>query len=141
MHLHTEGGTVIDQLDAGANDWRRGFHGAIRVFMERHGEAVDINPDAEYEWDEVSTFGWQHYGAQQHAHPYRAQGCRWTLAEDATITTRTYSMFTDTYSDNQDEVGINMGPASCACGTYTGITLRYVGTLGDILPRLLGIDD
>lgn len=113
----------------------------MRVFMERYGEAVDINPDAEYEWDEVSTYGWQHTEANRHIHPYKEQGCQWRLSHEATIVNRTYSMFTDTFHDSADEVGINMGPASCVCGAYTGITLRYTGTLGDIMPRLLGIDE
>lgn len=113
----------------------------MRVFMERYGEAVDINPHAEYEWDEVSTYGWQLIEANNHIHPYKQQGCQWRLDPEAVITSRTYSMFTDTFSEDQNEVGMNMGPASCVCGAYTGITLRYVGTLGDIMHRLLGIDE
>lgn len=57
------------------------------------------------------------------------------------LVSRTYSVFTDTFHDNEDEVGMNMGPAVCACGAYTGVTLRYVGSLGDIVPRLLNIKE
>jgi hypothetical protein len=139
VHLRAEGGAVIDRLDPGTDDWRRGFHGAMRVFMERYGIAVDIDPDAEYAWEEVSTYGWEYVEAHRHVHPYKAEGCSWHLAEDAVITNRTYSMFTDTFHDSKDEVGMNMGPAACACGAFTDITLRYTGTFGDIMPRLLGI--
>lgn len=126
---------------AAGDDWRRGFHAAMRQFMERYGTAVQINPDAEYEWDEVSVYGWHHSDAQEHVHPYKAEGCAWRMDPDAVIQTRAYSQFTDTFHDNENEVGMNMGPASCACGAYTGITLRYVGTMGDIMPTLLGIDE
>lgn len=125
----------------GPDDWQRGFLAAVRQFMERHGEPVEIRPDAEYAWDEVSVYGWRDAKASGHVYPYEGEGCAWRLDPEAELVSRTYSVFVDTFHGNDDEVGLNMGPAACACGAYTGVTLRYVGSLGDILPRLLGIKE
>ena len=50
----------------------------------------------------------------------------------------TYSMFTDTFSGNDDEVGVECSPVHCACGKYTDVTLRWVGSLGDLMHAIFG---
>jgi hypothetical protein len=126
-----------------SGEWEAEYKAKLRKFMEDKGAKVEINEDAEYEWDEVSPYGWSDYDAVDHTRPAQGRwpgdGCHWVVPEGATLTERTYSMFDGTFTDNKDEVGINVHPAHCACGKYTDVTLRYVGSLGDVIRELTGV--
>lgn len=128
------------------NDWEAEFRAKLRKFMEDKGEPVRFEPKR-YEWqedDEVSTYGWHDYEATLHCRPVDPKysdtdGCHWIVPEGAVAYERGYSQFTDTFHDNEDEVGINVRPAHCACGKYTDVTLRYVGSLAEVIRELTGV--
>lgn len=121
------------------------YRDALRDLMERKGVPVEINPDAEYDFDEVSTYGWVAYEARDHCQTVegndRYGGCRWVVEPGAELRERTYSQFVDTDADNKNEVGINVSPVHCACGKYQDMTLRYTASLADTLRDLFGSDD
>lgn len=126
------------------NDWETEFRAKLRKFMEDEGEPVLFVPK-HYEWqedDQVSTYGWHDWDAVWHCKPGRSHpesaGCHWIVPEGAVAYEREYSQFTDTFHDNEDEVGINVRPAHCACGKYTDVTLRYVGSLAEVIRELTG---
>lgn len=118
----------------------------LRDFIARKGMKVNFeqrfSTDAE---DDVSTYGWTDYDATDHITPWRGrgaakrEGCEWIVPEGAELYERTYSMFTDTFSDNEQEVGINVKGCSCKCGKYKDVTLRYKGSLTEVLADILGI--
>jgi hypothetical protein len=126
------------------------YKAKLRDFMEREGRKVEFNErerERHPEWPEfhVSTYGWTDYEAERHIHApawretVHGDGCKWVVPEGAELVEQTYSQFTDTFSDNEQEVGINVSGCHCACGKYTDVTLRYVGTLSQVLHSLLGL--
>lgn len=119
------------------------YKAKLREFVQEKGRAVQF-VEQRYSWsepDDVSTYGWTDYDAEKHIHPWDAKDerCSWVVPEGATLTERTYSQFTDTFHSNENEVGINVAGCHCACGKYTDMTLRYVGSLTEVLHSLLGI--
>jgi hypothetical protein len=119
----------------------------LREFMSKHGAPVQFQ-EKRYEWqddDDVSTYGWHDWDKVWHTHErgsHRlAEGCHWIVPEGAELIERTYSQFNGTFTDNNQEVGINVSGCHCACGKYTDVTLRYVGTLTEVLHSLLGLPD
>lgn len=126
------------------------YKAKLRDFMERKGRKVEFNererklhPD----WPEyhVSTYGWSDYEADLHIHAreWRATShgddCKWIVPEGAELVEQTYSQFDGTDADNLQEVGINVSPCHCACGKYSDVTLRFAGSLTEVLHDLLGI--
>ena len=117
--------------------WEERYKEAMRDFMSAKGRPVDIiNQDTGY-FDEVSTYGWVDYDADEHI---RETTCVWIVEPGAIVTEREYSQFTDTNHDNALEVGVNVYPAHCTCRAYTLVTLRYVGSLADVIQHLTGLN-
>lgn len=109
----------------------------LRSFMIEHGEPVEFDEHDSYHYPgekDVSLYGWRHIDAFEHV---RGGGCRWVIAPEAHLVERSYAQFADTVSDNDDEVGVNVAPASCVCGKYQQMHLRYVGSLGSVLRYVL----
>lgn len=114
--------------------WQDDYRDRIRAFMLTHGEAVQFNL-----FREVSPYGWEDSEINGHAHTtqwYQAP-CRWVIPEGALLTEERYSMFEGTFAENRDELGVNVTGCRCACGKYTDVTLRWVGSLADILWAIL----
>lgn len=136
----------------------------LRVFIARNGTPVfideherEVAPDDPSSW--VSTHGWIDTAARDHTweiaaldasaygraayamDPDRYAGCHWIVPEGVHLVEVNYSQFGDSVSGNREEVGFNVSSTSdasidCACGKYTSMTLRYVGSLGDVMRSL-----
>ena len=111
------------------------YKAALRDLMRRKGRPIRRRSEPQWPEFHVSTYGWLDYAALVHA---GYEGCGWLVEPGAVLVEQAYSQFTDTDHDNESEVGINVGPVRCTCGKYTDVTLRYVGSLGEILRDLLG---
>ena len=71
---------------------------------------------------------------------YFGDGCSWVVEPGVVLREVVYSMFTDTFHDNENEVGVECSPVRCACGKYTDVTLRWVGSLGELMHAIFGPD-
>jgi hypothetical protein len=116
--------------------WEEEYKAKLRDFMARKGTPAKINRDAESDWNRVSVYGWI---STDYRHIYDDQ-CSWVVPEGARLEEHTYSQFTDTFHDNADEVGIEAYPVHCACGQKQDVTLRYTGSLGDVIQDIIGIN-
>lgn len=113
----------------------------VAKFMAAKGQVVEIHeqgktsyPNSPAFW--VSTYGWQDYEANVHK-----RTCAIIVPDDVEMEEISYSVFTDTYAANNDELGLNAfggdegapNEIRCSCGEYRGLTLRFVGELGDVI--------
>lgn len=126
-----------------ADEWNEEYKAKVRQFIADKGMKIEIdNRYALNEDDDVSTYGWSDYTAAKHVFPaegkYPGGGCHWIVPEGAKLYERTYSMFTDTFHDNEDEVGVNVRGCRCACGKYEDVILRWTGSMSDMLHSILG---
>lgn len=117
------------------------YRDAIRAFMAEHGRPMVLDPAAKDDWDRVSTYGWTDFKADSHCSEYSKNKCSWVVPEGSVLTEHTYSMFTDTFHDNEDEVGLEVDSVHCACGKYTEVTLRWVGSLGELMRTLVSLPE
>ena len=127
--------------------WKDEYRELVRDFMARNGRPMQVNRDATWSGDRVSTYGWGHEDWKIHRHvseygPRNLQGesCHWIVPEGATLEEHTYSMFAGTFTENTDEHGCEVYPVHCACGRYKDITLRWTGSLTEMLHDILGIN-
>lgn len=109
----------------------------IKKFVLENGSAVYINEEEKKRWPDnpefhVSIYGWDNTTVTQHG-----QKCGWVADEHSEIKEVTYSMFEGTFSDNSDEYGLNLTGVRCTCGKFTDVTLRYKGTMFEILQTIL----
>lgn len=117
----------------------------LRDFMARKGSAVKFDKRWDFQDDdEVSPYGWTDFEAEYHilGQGYRKDTggpCKWVVPEGAELYERTYSMFDNTFTDNKPEAGINVTGCHCECGKYSDVTLRFVGSLTEVLHDILGI--
>lgn len=125
--------------------WKDEYRELIRDFMARKGKPMHVDRDNEYE--RVSVYSWQHrdWRINDHVREFNAKrntgdGCRWVVPEGATLEEHTYSMFAGTFTSNNEEHGCEVYPVHCACGKYTDITLRWTGTVAEMLHDILGIN-
>lgn len=116
--------------------WEEEYKAKLRDFMARKGTPAEVDRDAEWEVDRVSAYGWI---SMDYRHIHDAK-CRWIVPEGARLEEHTYSQFTDTFHDNENEIGVEVYPVHCACGEKTNVSLRYVGSLGDVLDDVLGVN-
>ena len=117
------------------------YKNAVREVLEQRGRPVKFANGGEPDrWGRkrVSTFGWTNWDVQKHI---TVGECRWVIPPGSPVTETEYSQFVGTFTDNKEEVGLNVEGAHCACARYTGVTLRYVGTLGEILHEILKVPD
>lgn len=118
-------------------DWTDEYRAKVRAFIAAHGQKVEI-AEKRFDWqddDDVSTYGWIDHEAAGHIH----EGCRWIVAEGASLYERTYSQFDGTDADNINEVGVNVRGCECACGMYQKVILRWTGSVTEMLHSILGI--
>lgn len=127
--------------------WKDEYRALIRDFMARNGSAMDVNRESEYQFDRVSVYGWSHRDWRIYEHTAQfdskyniGDGCNWVVPEGATLEEHTYSMFAGTFTSNTEEHGCEVYPVHCACGKYEDITLRWTGTVTEMLHDILGID-
>jgi hypothetical protein len=118
----------------------------MRGFLALKGSAVKFDSPGYHGAQAVSTYGWFDAECIEHmTKPTKSfgnrtygEGCTWVVPSGVVLREVTYSMFTDTFSGNKDEVGVECSPVSCACGKYTDMTLRWVGSLGDLMFAIFG---
>lgn len=130
-------------------DWREGYRQAVSEFLMEKGMFVDEanyprprwdqDEDDDTDYDEYGTqYGWAdytHHIGRDYTHPPQP-GCRAVEVDPTTMRERSLSMFTDTFHDNENKVGVEVR-ATCACGKYIDKWLRWEGSVGEILPALL----
>lgn len=115
--------------------WDEEYKAKLRDFMARKGTPAEVNRESEWGWDRVSVYGWI---SQDYRHIHDAK-CSWVVPEGARLEEHTYSQFGDTVNGNDDEVGVEVFPVHCACGQKQNVTLRYVGSLQEVLHDVLGL--
>lgn len=120
-----------------------GYRKALRKLMERKGLPVKFEerererfPDSPHMW--VCVYGWVDYDAREHG-----RNCGWEVPAGVILAEVTYSEFTDTEAPNVDSIGINVESSGdsqirCMCGRFSGMTLRWKGSLADALQELFG---
>jgi hypothetical protein len=116
--------------------WEEEYKAKLRDFMARKGTPAEVDRDAKWDSGRVSYYGWISDG---YRHIYDAK-CSWVVPEGARLEEHTYSQFTDTFHSAEYEVGIEVYPVHCACGEKTDVTLRYKGSLGDVIRDIVGVD-
>ena len=119
-------------------DWTVEYKAKVRSFIATKGVPVEF--DKRYAWqedDEVSIYGWQDFDAASHCREY-GDGCHWIVPEGAELSERTYRQFEDTDAGNRQEMGVNVKGCRCACGRYTDVTLRWIGSVAEMLREVLG---
>lgn len=133
-----------------AETWEDRYREKLRELIQQKGRPVQIDWH-EYErykaWghaddpdDYVSTYGWTDFDALSHV----ASGggtCEWVVPPGSVVREKTYSQFTDTFSDNENEVGVNVGGCHCVCGRYKDVYLRWDGSVGDAINLVMGVPD
>lgn len=120
-------------------DWNDEYKAKVREFIAKNGSRVNV-VGRYYDWeddDEVSTYGWTDWEANKHV----IKNCYWIVPEGAILYERSYSQFTDTFHDNENEVGVNVRGCFCACGKYENVILRWTGSLTEMLHFILGMPD
>ena len=116
--------------------WEEEYKAKLRDFMARKGLPAEINRDPKAYSGRVSVYGWT---SMDYQHIY-GDKCSWVVPEGARLEEHSYWMFEGTFTGNAEEVGIEVYPVHCACGEKTDVTLRYVGSLGDVIRDIGGID-
>lgn len=117
--------------------WEEEYKAKLRDFMARKGVPAVINRDAQYDFQRTSVYGWT---SMDYRHIYEGTRCSWIVPEGSRLEEHTYSLFQGTYNGSKDEVGIEVYPVHCACGEKTDVTLRYVGSLGDVILDIVGME-
>lgn len=129
------------------SDWREGYRAALAEFVSERGRFVELRYYPRQEWgerpdpedydDDSTYYGW---GEWEHLRDLTRYGgdpaCRIVEVDMESLRERTLMQFVDTFSGSKDEAGVEVR-ATCACGKYTNKWLRWVGTVGEILPALL----
>lgn len=129
-----------------AEQWKDEYRELVRDFMARKGRAMNVNRNATWDGDRVSSYGWGDMErSYEHVAPFnpkynQGEGCHWIVPEGAILEEHTYSMFAGTFTENTDEHGCEVYPVHCACGRYEDITLRWTGSLTEMLHDILGVD-
>jgi hypothetical protein len=117
------------------SEWMESYREKIREYLQEHGCPMEFDSSRPY--SQVSPYGYTDFEAWHHA-----DSCGgWVIPPGSTVEEVTYSMFTNTFSPNEQEVGLNVTPARCACGEYTNTTLRWKGSMTELLHAILGIDN
>lgn len=134
-------------------DWRIGYRRAVGNFLTEKGVFVDERYYPRNDWlldepdpgdydEHGAMYGWEDYGhhlGSTYMTP-PTPPCRAVEIDPTTIRERSLSQFVDTFTDNREEVGVEVR-ATCACGKYENKWLRWTGSVGEILPALLEADE
>lgn len=116
--------------------WEEEYKAKLRDFMARKGTPAQVNREAFYKQDRVSIYGWI---SMDYRHIYD-DNCSWVVPEGSRLEEHTYTQFAGTFTSNNDEVGVEVYPVHCACGQKQDVTLRFVGSLQEVLHDLLGLN-
>lgn len=108
---------------------------ALREFMVKYGEPAKVDQEKEYDWERVNYYGWHDFDSFDHL-----TNCKAVIPDGAKLKEYTYSMFAGTFVDSDDEVGVEVYPVHCECGELENITLRYVGSFGDVIQKLINVE-
>ena len=125
----------------------------LREYVAKEGRPVRFIEPTEYEAKHpkfypprslVSVYGWTDFDAAYHANGWSRGGekqdpCRWVVPKGAVLYEQTYSQFRGTFTDNEEEIGVNVEGCHCSCGEYTDVTLRVVASFTEIMRVLLGV--
>lgn len=122
------------------------YKDALRDLLQTKGKPVAFLPPERWrnpEVPEISPYNdWDDYEATVHAstpaETHGGEGCWWVIAPGAEVTEETYTDWGGTFGTDNHVVGINVTPASCACGKHANVTLRYEKPLSVTLLELLG---
>ena len=119
---------------------------ALRAFIERSATPVVIDKHCTTEiWDSYSIYGWQNRDIESHA-----KECGGIVApKGIQIREVMISQVEDYFADNSETVGINAWGGEkdsataihCVCGKYSGMMIRWTGSLYDAMQGVLGLDD
>jgi hypothetical protein len=121
-------------------DWTVEYKAKVREFIAKRGRPVRFEKRYDFQDDdEVSVYGWVDNGPDDHTRGWGGEPaeCRWVVPEGVRLYERTYNLFDNTFTDNKDEHGVNVTGCHCACGKYSDVTLRWVGSLAEILHEIL----
>ena len=115
---------------------------AIRTFIVKKGRPVKFLGEADnFGRPRVSFYGWPDYDAKRHVDP-RYDGCTWEVPEGSFLYEESYDSFQGTlYEGDTSTDGINVSGCRCACGKYPAVTLRWTGTLAELINHLAPRDE
>lgn len=119
------------------SEWRDEYKPKVRKFMEEEGRPVlwdDHYGDGEDRYP--SMYGWVDYTMARHV---EVEGCAWMVTPGCRMVEETFSQFDGTGNPNAREVGVNVSGAECLCGKYKDVTLRWDGSVSDMLTAILGL--
>ena len=114
---------------------------AIRTFIVKQGIPVRFIGTDYLGEPLIDYYGWEDYAGQCHVDP-RYDGCKWEVPEGSLLYEETYDQFQGTfYEGDTSEDGINVSGCRCACGKFTDVTLRWDGTLAELINHLAPKDE
>lgn len=114
---------------------------AIRGFIVEAGKPVQFIGEDSSGKPAVSFYSWWDFGAIRHVDA-RYGACAWEVPEGSFMYEETYDQFQGTfYEGDTSEDGINVSGCRCACGKYADVTLRWEGTLAELINHLAPKDD
>lgn len=117
------------------------YNDALRAFIAR--EATPVIPDTRFDfdvWESYDQYGWHNTEAKRHINE-----CGLVVPEGVETREVWFSEFRSTFEDNDDALGVNAYGGDkdsqtnirCNCGKYTGLMMRWEGSLYDALQELL----
>lgn len=105
------------------------FVSKLRSLIAKHGKPME---PFESRWH--LQYGYVDWDVLDHI---RENKCAWSVADDQMVKEEYRSVFTDTDASNTETIGMEVGGASCTCGKYTDIRLRWEATLPEALNAAL----
>ena len=130
------------------------FKAAFRDFMaERAEPAIVETPrypwqEEHYPWESYNHYGWRDYSILEHMRGYYDDKipCPLVVPEGVVYRDLSYSQFEGTFTDDSHTLGLNAwggGEESptqihCRCNRYSGLMIRYEGSLKDALLDIMG---
>lgn len=127
--------------------WKTQFYAKLRKLVTEHGVPVEpdsniprFSLDAYDVWEDYSTYGWQYFAAISHL-----RECELIVPEEVEIRELSYREFAGTDCDFDHSVGVNMyggdseadSSIRCACGEFSGLMMRWRGSLSAALREIL----
>jgi len=117
------------------------YNSDLRAFIAR--EATPVKPDTQFDfdvWESYDQYGWHDMEAKRHI-----DECGLVVPEGAETREIWFSEFRNTFEDNDDALGVNAYGGDkdsetnirCNCGKYSGLMMRWEGSLHDALQELL----
>lgn len=118
--------------------WRHAYQGAISKVILVRGEAVR---------EDESTYGWTDYdfmnhlaGRKNYSHQYPTGPCEIVLTDD-TVYENTIYEFEGTDASSSYHHVAELRHCECTCGARKDFTMRYKGSLSDVLAAIEVLED